>query len=113
MSVQNVKTILGINDNLQDDVLNLLHSNASAIVLAWFKHNTKLTSVPTEMEFVVDEITIKRYNRMGAEGYSSKSIEGKSISFSEDDLSPYLSILNIYIDGDSPTEASPGKVMFF
>jgi len=38
--------------------------------------------VPRELEFVLLEVCVKRYNQIGDEGYSARSQEGESITLS-------------------------------
>lgn len=45
--------------------------------------------VPTELEYIVFEVTTKRLNRMGNEGMSSYSQEGLSMSFPDSDFTEY------------------------
>lgn len=55
-----------------------------------------LESVPTALNYIVVECTIKRFNRKGNEGMSSYGQEGESISYGklldefEDDIFAYL-----------------------
>lgn len=87
-----VKVLLGISDDLQDDLLVTIQE----LTLAHFMAYTGFSSVPTELEFILVEIMVKRFNRIGAEGFSSKSVEGASVSFSSRDFSDYDVFLNQY-----------------
>ena len=49
-----------------------------------------------ELEFVLIELSIQRYNRIGSEGISSESVDGKSVSY-EDDFESYKVYLDDYI----------------
>ena len=54
-----------------------------------------LTEVPEDLNYIVVECTIKRFNRKGDEGMSSYSQEGESITYGklldefEDDITAY------------------------
>lgn len=85
MLIDNVKILLGINDDLQDELLEVIEK----ITIQHFKLKTKLSEVPEHLEFVIVEVMIKRFNRIGAEGMSSKTIEGASVSFSQSDFDEY------------------------
>jgi hypothetical protein len=106
---ENVKIIVGIQDDLQDSQIDRLIANVEARLLVWLKQNAGLTAIPEELMFIVEELVVNRYNKIGSEGMKSESIEGRSVSFTEDDFKPYQSILETYI---SKTETA-GKVMFF
>ena len=52
--------------------------------------------VPTELNWVVVEIAIARYNRIGSEGIKSESSDGISNSYETDLLSPFKGLLDNY-----------------
>lgn len=110
-TLQNVKTILGIKDTLQDDVISLIITNIESRLTVWLKQHAKLDSIPLELLFIVEEMAVARFQRLGSEGMASESVEGHSITFSEDDFAAYMSILETYIPVISTEK--PGKVMFF
>jgi hypothetical protein len=105
----NVKVIVGVQDNLQDSLIDRLIANVESRLKVWLKQNAGLTAIPEELMFIVEELVVNRYNKIGSEGMKSESIEGRSVSFTEDDFAPYLSILETYI----LKAETPGKVMFF
>lgn len=47
--------------------------------------------VPTELEYIVTEVSIVRYNKIGSEGVTNHSVEGETMSFSDNDFKGYLS----------------------
>lgn len=101
-----IKLLLGITDNLQDDVINLIIENVEG-------HLTFLLGkgVPLSLQFIVTEISVMRYNRLGSEGTKSTLVEGHRQDFFEpkDDFQPYLSI----IDSEAEKgDAVRGKVRF-
>ena len=51
-----------------------------------------------------------RFNRIGSEGFSSHSVEGESLSFSDDDFAGYREDIQTYLD--SQKEAKKGRVRF-
>lgn len=108
---ENVKTMLGIEDTLQDAVISLIITNIESRLTVWLKQHAQIDSIPTELNFIVEEMAVTRFNRIGSEGMRTDSVEGHSITFNEDDFAPYLSILETYIPEKS--NEKPGKVMFF
>lgn len=93
-----VKTYLGLGDSLQDGLLNQIIGDYTKRVLNYIGEET----LPESLNWVVRELTIMRYNRIGSEGYKSESEEGKSLTFKEgdpfeafrDDLDKYLESKN-------------------
>lgn len=57
-----------------------------------------LTTPPSDLEWVLDEVVIKRFNRIGSEGYESQSVEGHSIHFESMDFDEYLKDITQYYD---------------
>lgn len=105
--LENLKLLLGITDNGQDDRLNYLISSVSerlCILLGG------AGGVPDELEYVVVEVAAIRFNRIGSEGYSSHTVEGESISFSDDDFAGYANEIQAYINAQDDNKT--GKVRF-
>ncbi|NCB82120.1 MAG: phage head-tail connector protein, partial [Bacilli bacterium] len=48
-----------------------------------------IKEVPPELEYVVLDVSLKRFNRIGQEGMQSYSQEGLSMTFSESDFDEY------------------------
>ena len=53
-----------------------------------------------ELEFVLIELSIQRYNRIGSEGIASENVDGKSVSY-EADFEGYKVYLDDYINKNS------------
>ncbi|MEC3884586.1 phage head-tail connector protein [Halobacillus sp. HZG1] len=106
---QNVKAILGIDDDLQDQVITILINNTQSHLKLWLKKHAGLDEIPAELTFIIEEMTINRFQKLGSEGMKSEAIEGRSVTYREDDFKSYLSILEPYI----PKQDGSGKVMFF
>lgn len=52
--------------------------------------------VPTELEYIVTEVSIVRYNKIGSEGVTSHSVEGETMSFSDNDFKGYLNDIEVW-----------------
>src|SRR5699024_10959853 len=105
---RNVKIVLDIEDDRQDDVLDILISNVSSHL------KVKLgKDIPESLKFIIEEITIRRFNRIGTEGMQSESVEGHSITFYdlEQEFTPYEDIIDD--NKDDASAGRMGKVMFF
>lgn len=106
--LERIKTVLGIEDTLQDDVLDILISNVTSHLKGLIGKD-----VPTDLNYIVEEITIRRYNRVGSEGMKTDSVEGDRVEFYDlkDEFVPYLDIIESYKDKPI-VEAKRGRVMF-
>lgn len=105
-TLDNVKTILSITDDKQDKLLQVLIDNTEKRLLSLLPATE--TVVPSGLSFIVDEVTVKRYNRIGAEGMQSESVEGRSSTYRDDDFSEYLSTIERYYPKQSTTKRGLG-----
>ena len=94
MDLERVKTLLSLTDNDKDVILTVLMSNAMNTVCTYIG----VTNLPTELEFVVEELTVVKYRRLGAEGIDTEKIDVLSTKYVSDDLNPFKTILDQYID---------------
>ena len=44
---------------------------------------------PQELDYIIREVTVMRFNRIGSEGMASHSVEGESLQFTDDDFAAY------------------------
>ena len=54
--------------------------------------------IPEELEYIVTEVTIKRFNRIGSEGATSHNVEGESLSFDADDFADYADEIGKFLE---------------
>ena len=87
--LDDLKVLLDIpvDETELDGKLNLIIRNAERQVLSYLPSGTE--PVPEALEYIVCEMAVTRFNRLGNEGMSSYSQEGESITYG-DDISPYL-----------------------
>lgn len=52
--------------------------------------------IPLQLEYIIVETAIIRYNRLGSEGLKSEGIDVISQTFIEDVFAPYLSDISAY-----------------
>lgn len=51
-----------------------------------------------DLDYIVTEVSIVRYNRIGSEGTQSHTVEGESTSFLSSDFDPYMDDIQAYKD---------------
>lgn len=105
MSLEDVKTLLGINDNDRDELINLIISN----VESQLKARLDAEIIPIELQYIVTEVAIVRYNRLGSEGMSTESVEGHSATYNQNDFSPYSYEIQNYLEEDDDDEYGPRR----
>ena len=90
MLLNRIKTLLGIPDN--DELIYEITELTKSKILNYINE----VELPLELEFVLVELTVQRYNRIGSEGIASESVDGKSVSY-EDIFENYKPYLDDYI----------------
>lgn len=105
--LENLKILLEITDDVQDKKLKWLIESVSdrlRILLGG------VNVVPESLEYIVIEVSVIRFNRLGSEGYSSHSVEGESISFADDDFAGYANEIQAWVNAQDDNKT--GKVRF-
>lgn len=69
--------------------------------------------VPAELEYIVVEVAIARYNRIGSEGVHQHTVQGESMNWNtEDDFAPYLDELQAWLDAQDDPSTTKGRIRF-
>ena len=106
--LEDLKIFLGISgaDESLDQKLNILLSKA--------RQRLKILlggqDPPEELGYIIIDVAVIRYNRIGSEGFSSHSVEGENISFTDDDFAGYRLDIQTWLN--SQKENKKGKVRF-
>ena len=69
-----------------------------------------VSEVPEKLEYVVTEVSIIRFNRIGSEGASSHTVEGETMTFTDDDFAQFRDEIQGYLNEQK--ESKIGKVRF-
>ena len=91
----NLKLLLDLTDSDTElDVkLNLIIEQSKKKVLAYLPN---VTLVPDELSYIVLELSVMRFNRIGNEGMTNYSKEGQSIAYGVD-MSNYKSDIKAWL----------------
>lgn len=76
--LEKLKIRLGISDNSEDALLNMLLEDAEGEILDFCNRDI----LPVKVEALQRELAIIYYNRLGSEGETSRSEGGVSVSYS-------------------------------
>lgn len=113
MELNDLKTMLQIkqDDTKRDKILNLIIKNTKQALS--FKLGLKVDdNIPSELDFILLEVAVKRYNRLANEGMSSYSQEGQSITFSTNDFDEFASDIAAWKDENSVKDNNSGAFLF-
>lgn len=108
--LNNLITLLGLDEAELDEQtkakLNLIISGATARL----KLLLGGTTPPEEMNHIILEVSVARFNRIGSEGLTSHTVEGESLSFTENDFDQFSDEIQAWLSSNS--ESSRGKLRF-
>lgn len=105
--LETLKMLLGFTeDDSRDELLNKLIDLATARLKLLIGGKEP----PEELEHIIVELAVARFNRIGSEGLSSHSVEGESLSFADNDFAPFMSEIQAFLDGQK--DNSRGRVRF-
>lgn len=107
MELTDLKLMLQLKTDAQDDLLQLIISNTTSALN--FKLGTK--EIPYELEFILLEVCVRRYNRLNNEGMTSYAQEGETITFNGNDFSDYAKDIDDWKNAHDVADNSP-KGMF-
>lgn len=98
MSLQDVKLLLGLQDNSEkDDQLTLIISMVERQLASRFGD----AGIPDGLDYVVTEVAITRFNRLGSEGMTQESVEGHSVTYGTNDFAPYESVIQAHLNKET------------
>lgn len=96
--LDSIKLRIGIEDNKQDALINDIITDVQARVLAYINQDGLVQSeLPSGLDFVIKDVVIRIYNKIGDEGKESSSEGNVSNTWDTPaDLSEYSDVLDIY-----------------
>lgn len=106
--LDNIKSLLGIaqNDTDKDNLLNLI------ITLTTARLKVLLGNIdpPDELGYIITDVAVMRFNRIGTEGMTSHTVEGETAAFADSDFNAFAGDIQAWLDTQS--ESKRGKVRF-
>ena len=104
--LEKIKLLLGITDSDNDTLLQQI----VVMVTARLKALLGGIEPPESMDYIITEVSVKRFNRIGSEGLSAHSVEGESQTFTDSDFAEFADDIQAY--KDSQKTIKRGKVRF-
>lgn len=108
--METIKALLGITDNSQDDLINTIISLTESRLKNLLGG---ASTVPEALSYITTEVSIRRFNRIGSEGLASHSVEGETMTWPDDDFSPYLDDIHTWMEeNQTDPKSNRGRVRF-
>lgn len=104
--LETLKLMLGLTDADHDEKLEWLLETAAQRL----KILIGAEAVPEELQYIVIEVAIIRYNRIASEGMSANSVEGETLQWDNSDFDGFKNDINAWLEAQA--NGSKGKVRF-
>lgn len=106
-----IKALLDLTHTHEmDDKITVIYENVEDRLKLLLKG---VDEIPQELLYIVLEVSVSRFNRIGSEGLSSHNVEGESLSWNKDDFAPYMDDIEEWIEQQKRKKnSSRGKVIF-
>src|SRR5699024_2412228 len=109
MSLETVKTLTG-EDNEQIAAIYTMYEQRLFSRLE--QSLLEVIEIHEELEYVLTDSTIARFNLIGSEGMESESMDGHTAKYVDKDLSDYEHAIQAYIDSQVIVPPAKGVVKF-
>jgi len=106
--LEQIKSVLSINDHENDEALNTIIN----LMIARLQTKINKDVVPPELEYIIVEASISRFNRINDEGKTSGSESDVSATWQTDDLAPFDNDIANWLANNNDSEAS-GNFRFY
>ena len=93
--INKLRVFLGVNN--QDELLLEIVSIVKEKILSYLN----LEEIPKQLDWIVIELSVSRFNRIGSEGMSSESVDGGSNTYITDELIQYKPYLDDYLKANT------------
>ena len=111
IKLADLKTMMEIKTDTQDDVLNLIIKNTTQALR--FKLGLRTDEAfPNELAYSALEVCVRRYNRRKNEGMTSYEQEGQSFTFKSNDFDDFDNDINDWKEANGKNAKSLGTVSF-
>lgn len=104
--LEELKQMLDIGDNDLDSKLTLIIKTATA------RLKVLLGGIdpPDSLSYIILEVSIMRFNRIGSEGLKNHSVEGESLSFVDSDFDQFADDIQTFLE--SQQNSAKGRLRF-
>lgn len=109
--LEQLKLMLGLSDideTMQSKLEQILDITSQRLCVM-----LNASTVPAELQYIVIEVAIKRYNRIGSEGVSSHNVQGEQMQWnSADDFDEYKDEMQAWLDAQEDPTTMKGRIRF-
>ncbi|NVM32537.1 phage head-tail connector protein [Pediococcus acidilactici] len=112
-NLKNLKVLIAMDedDTSKDGLLNLIIANTEASLKVKL-HKKAIEKVPDELNYILLEVAVRRFNRLKNEGMANYSQEGETITFNSNDFDDFKDDIANWLADEEDKPTSLGKVSF-
>ncbi|WP_086045636.1 phage head-tail connector protein [Staphylococcus aureus] len=108
-TLADVKKRIGLKDEKKDEQLEEIIKSCESQLLSMLP--IEVEQIPERFSYMIKEVAVKRYNRIGAEGMTSEAVDGRSNAYELNDFKEYEAIIDNYFN--ARTRTKKGRAVFF
>ncbi len=110
MSLDRVKQLTQVDNIVIEKVYEIIQEK----LLYRLQHSLdNISEIPEALEFIVDEVSIKRFNRIGSEAMTAESVGAQSMTFMQsNDFDEFDDAINGYINSQEDARHKKGVIRF-
>lgn len=110
--IQRMQTLLGVElDDADKGRVETYIVQAKQAIMVYIRKYLDDDNFPTELNYLVDQLTLAKYNKFHNEGMNSISEEGLSMTFNSNDLKDYLPDIEAWIDSTGKNDDLAGSAI--
>lgn len=110
--VKRIETLLGLDLDEKDEARVAIYiQQAKQAIMVYIRPYLEYNYFPTELNYLVDQLALAKYNKFHNEGTNSISEEGLSMTFDSNDLTNYLPDIQAWIDSTGKDASQQGRAV--
>lgn len=109
--IQDILTLLGlteVTEEMQSKLETIIDITSNRLKLRLGGVN----AVPDALSYIVTEVSIVRFNRIGSEGLASHSVQGETMNWSDKDFDPYENDIQTWLSMQTDPSTNRGRLRF-
>lgn len=107
--LKRMQTLLGLELDQQDqERVKAYIVQAKQAIMVYIRPYLEDNTFPIELNYLVDQLSLAKYNKFHNEGMNSVSEEGLSMSFNSNDLKDCLPDIQAWIDATGKDDSTKG-----
>lgn len=110
--VKRIETLLGLDLDEKDEARVAIYiQQAKQAIMVYIRSYLDDDVFPLELDYLVDQLTLTKFNKFHNEGMNSISEEGLSMTFNPNDLKDYMPDIQAWIDSTGKDASQQGRAV--